>query len=107
MRKLNLSPVSCGKKGLYVDIGNGKKIVLIRADMDALPITEDTKLSYKSSNENMHACGHDIHTSMLLGTAEVLSKYKFDGKIRLMFQPAEEILEGAKDMIANNVLGIT
>ena len=104
LKKLNLSPVSCGKKGLFVDIGNGKNIVLIRADMDALPITEDTKLSYKSSNENMHACGHDIHTSMLLGTAEVLSKCKFDGKIRLMFQPAEEILEGAKDMIANNVL---
>lgn len=104
LRELNLNPIACGKKGLYVDIGNGENAILIRADMDALQIKEETELAYKSNNENMHACGHDMHTAMLLGTAEILSKYKFDGKIRLMFQPAEETLEGSKDMIANNVL---
>ena len=82
------------------------KTVILRADMDALPIPEKTNLSFKSTNGNMHACGHDMHTAMLLGCAEALTKNKdkFSGKIKLVFQGGEEILEGALDMIENGVL---
>ncbi len=74
----------------------------IRADIDALPIVEKTDVPYKSQNEGvMHACGHDIHTSILLGTAMVLNKIKEDlpGCVRLIFQPAEETIGGAKPLI--------
>ena len=104
--KNGLNPIRCGKCGLYVDIGNGNNYLLLRADMDALPIYEDTNLSYKCCNGNMHACGHDLHTTMLIGAALILKKYedKLFNKIRLVFQPAEEILSGAKDMIDGGVL---
>jgi hippurate hydrolase len=103
--KLGYTPVPCGKCGLYIDIGNNKnKIVLLRADMDALKIIEDTNLPYKSNNSSMHACGHDMHTTMLLGAAKLLKNFEFDGCIRLMFQPAEEIISGCKEMIENGVL---
>ena len=105
LTNLGYKPISCGKCGLYVDIGNTKEsIVLLRADMDALPILEDTNLSFKAANGKMHACGHDMHTAMLLGCAELLKNFQFDGCIRLMFQPAEEIISGAKSMISNGVL---
>ena len=83
-----------------------QKNVLLRADMDALPIQEETSLSFKSTNGSMHACGHDMHTAMLLGCAEILSKNKdkFSGKIKLVFQGAEETLEGARDLIESGVL---
>lgn len=81
--------------------------VAIRADMDALPVTEDTGLPYASKNHGvMHACGHDIHTSMLLGTAALLSQDldKLKGNIRLIFQPAEETIGGAERMIQQGCL---
>ena len=103
--KLGYTPIPCGKCGLYVDIGNSKeKVILLRADMDALKIKEDTNLIFKSLNGNMHACGHDLHTTMLLGCASLLRHFEFDGCIRLMFQPAEEIISGAKEMIKHGVL---
>ncbi len=85
---------------------NEKKCVLLRADMDALRMEEETDLPYKSKNGCMHSCGHDMHTAMLLGTAKILwnNKDKFSGTVKLMFQPAEEILEGALDMIENGAL---
>lgn len=95
-----------GKCGLICDINNNKnKTILLRADMDALPIKEEANISFKS-DRNMHACGHDIHTSILLGFAKIIKKYinELDFNIRLMFQPAEEILSGANDMIENGVL---
>ena len=85
---------------------NKGKTILLRADIDALPIMEDTGLSYSCKSGNMHACGHDMHTAMLLGAAEVLSSVRdgISGSIVLLFQPAEEILSGAKMCIQNGIL---
>ena len=84
------------------------QIIALRADMDALPIYETNEKPYKSKNEGvMHACGHDVHSSSLLGTAYILNELKseFGGTIKLVFQPAEEILPGgASIMIKEGVL---
>lgn len=76
--------------------------VAIRADMDALPITEETHLSYASKKPGiMHGCGHDVHTAILLGAARVLKEIEdtFSGTVKLFFQPAEETIGGANQMI--------
>lgn len=82
------------------------KTILLRADMDALPITEEADVDFGSNNGKMHACGHDMHTTMLLGAAEILKKHEkeLNGQVVLCFQPAEETFEGAKDMIEAGVL---
>jgi amidohydrolase len=72
-----------GKTGVIGELGQGKPIIGIRADMDALPIQEENDLPYKSSVEGvMHACGHDAHTAILLGTAKLLSGEEFPGTVR-------------------------
>jgi amidohydrolase len=97
-----------GVVGLIEGRNPSKKIVALRADMDALPITEANDVPYKSTVEGkMHACGHDAHTSSLLGVARILNELKgeFEGTIKLIFQPAEEKTPGgASIMIAEGVL---
>ena len=86
---------------------NNNKTVALRADIDALAIKEKNDIEFKSTNNGiMHACGHDGHTSILLGAAKVLSEMKdeLDGNVKLIFQPAEEGPGGAKPMIENGVL---
>lgn len=100
-------PQQCG--GGLVAVLNGKnpgKVFLLRADMDALLMKEESDVEYSCATGNMHACGHDMHTAMLLGAAKLLKSYenKIDGTVKLMFQPSEETLEGAKRMIAEGVL---
>lgn len=98
---------ACGKNGLVAVIGNGNgKTFLLRADMDGLPIKEESESGFACRDGNMHACGHDFHTAMLLGAAKLLKSHEteINGSIKLMFQPAEEILSGAKNMIENGVL---
>jgi len=86
----------------------GKKTIALRADMDALPIEESNSVSYKSTRAGvMHACGHDVHTSSLLGTAKILSELKgeFEGTVKLIFQPGEEKNPGgASYMIRDGAL---
>ena len=95
------------KTGLIAEIGSGQPIIALRADIDALPIFEQTNLSYASQNPGvMHACGHDFHQTSLLGAAELLKAMEEDlrGTIRLIFQPAEETSCGALEVIETGYL---
>ncbi|RAP43211.1 amidohydrolase [Rhodovulum viride] len=94
-----------GVVGLIKGKGGGNRRVGLRADMDALPIVEASGLPYASRNAGrMHACGHDGHTTMLLGAARYLAETRdFDGTVVLIFQPAEEGLGGARQMIAEGL----
>ena len=100
------TPERCGRAGVTATVGGGGKTFLLRADMDALPIKEETGLPFAAAGGNMHACGHDMHTAMLLLAAKILRAHERElcGTVKLMFQPAEEILAGAKDMISCGVL---
>ncbi|MGN1457353.1 MAG: M20 family metallopeptidase [Acutalibacteraceae bacterium] len=105
---MGYEPKDCGKCGVTVTVGGKKpgKVFLLRGDMDALPIKEESDVPFSSDNGNMHACGHDMHATMLLGAAKLLKDMEDDinGTVKLMFQPAEEVFEGAKDMIGAGVL---
>jgi hippurate hydrolase len=84
--------------------GNGSKRLALRADMDALPVSEQTGVDYSSQNAGvMHACGHDGHTAILLLAAKVLSERHFSGTLILIFQPAEEIGAGAQRLICDGL----
>ncbi|MBD2868724.1 M20 metallopeptidase family protein [Paenibacillus arenilitoris] len=96
-----------GGHGIVADLrGEGPgPVIALRADMDALPIREETALDFASERPGvMHACGHDAHTAMLLGAARLLQRRRFAGTVRLLFQPAEEINAGAKAMIEDGAL---
>ncbi|MBC1192583.1 M20 family metallopeptidase [Microcystis aeruginosa CS-558/01A06] len=96
-----------GVKGELAGKGSDRRILAIRADMDALPIQERTDLDFASRKPGiMHACGHDVHATVGLGVAMVLSRLSepLGGKIRFLFQPAEEIAQGASWMIREGVM---
>lgn len=109
--EMGYQPMDCGKAGLVATAGNADtgKTFLLRADMDALHIKEETDVPYRSTNGNMHACGHDAHTAMLLAAAKIIKYHEQElgGIVKFMFQPAEELLEGARDMIAHGVLEVS
>lgn len=112
LKKIGVNDIKkIGSTGLVALI-RGKnpnsKCIAVRAELDALPIIEDNLIEYKSKNNGvMHACGHDVHMSCLLGTAYVLNELKllFSGTVKLIFQPGEELLPGgASIMIKNGIL---
>jgi len=116
LKKLNIPYKEIAETGIIATIGKGGKKVALRADIDALEIEELNEREYKSQKRGlMHACGHDAHVAMLLGAAKILKKYESSllGEVRLIFQPAEELGDGAKKIIeegglegVENIFGI-
>lgn len=111
LRLAGIEPQTIATTGVLAEIKGRnpeKKTIALRADMDALPIEEANQVPYKSTNPGvMHACGHDVHTSSLLGTAKILQQVKdqFEGTVRLLFQPGEEKNPGgASYMIRDGAL---
>ena len=102
---MDYNPRWVGRCGVAADLNpNERPTILLRADMDALPIREESGLDFAAHNGNMHACGHDLHTAMLLGAARLLRNKEMTGNVRFLFQPAEELLEGAAEMIDYGIL---
>lgn len=107
LKDSGLEPHPCGH-GVTAELGReGGRTILLRADMDALPMPEESGESFSCpTGTEAHTCGHDFHAAMLLTAAKILKENedKLSGRVRFMFQPAEETFEGAKDMMANGVL---
>jgi len=103
---MGYEPVELINSGIVATVGNGGKTFLLRADMDALPVKEESGLDFASVDGNCHACGHDAHTAVLLGAAKMLKEQEADlkGTVKLMFQPGEELLTGAGAMIEAGLL---
>lgn len=107
LREYGLEPEDIGENGVTALIGkNEGKTILLRADMDALPIKEQSGLEFSSNNDYSHACGHDIHTTTLLTAAKLLKENEdqLQGRVKFIFQPAEELLVGGKAMIDAGIL---
>lgn len=109
LAEMGYEPKDCGKAGVIALAGGKKpgKTILLRGDMDALPIQEESGVDYASEVPGkMHGCGHDMHTAMMLGAAQLLKEHEdeIEGTVKLEFQPAEEIFQGSPDMIANGLL---
>lgn len=108
LKEIGLEPVRYGNSGISAIIDSGKegKCLLLRADMDALPMSEDNDLPFKATNGCAHTCGHDTHAAMLISAAKILNdnKDQFKGKVKLMFQSAEEIFKGSRFMIEHGIL---
>ena len=95
------------KTGLVAEIGQGEDVIALRADIDALPIEESADVPFRSLTPGvMHACGHDVHTSVMLGAALLLKQQEthLPGRVRILFQPAEESFGGAKTLIRAGAL---
>ncbi|MCH5275227.1 MAG: amidohydrolase [Lachnospiraceae bacterium] len=109
MKKLEeygLKPQECGE-GVTATLGSGGKVILLRADMDALPMPEESGLSFACpTKEQAHTCGHDFHAAMLLVAAKLLKEDEaaLKGTVKFMFQPAEETFEGSRNMIEHGIL---
>ena len=100
---MGYAPVRIGKYGVCADLVTDPALpwILLRSDMDALPVTEETGVFYASQNPGvMHACGHDSHMAMLLAAAEMLKDQKLPQNVRFLFQPAEESISGAEEMVS-------
>jgi amidohydrolase len=108
LKNLGIEVKRIAKTGVVGTLkGNGSKTIAIRADMDALPIQEENDVEYASQIPGrMHACGHDVHTAILLGTAKLLANMrdKLKGNVKFIFQPAEETTGGALPLIEEGVL---
>ena len=108
LKEFGYEPREICESGIVAKITGPKpgKVFLLRADMDGLVIQEKAGVSFRSENGRMHACGHDMHTAMLLGAARLLKQYQnqIKGTVKLVFQPDEEGFTGAKSMLAAGVL---
>lgn len=106
LQEYGLEPKVCGH-GITATLGSGGKCILLRADMDALPMGEESGEDFACpTGTEAHTCGHDFHAAMLLTCAKMLkeTENELNGTVKFMFQPAEETFQGAKDMIANGIL---
>lgn len=105
LRDYGLEPQACGY-GVTATLGSGGKCILLRADMDALPMIEESGEEFSSQTNAAHTCGHDFHAAMLLTAARLLKANgdALKGTVKFMFQPAEETFEGAKNMIEHGIL---
>lgn len=106
LKEYGITPVECGY-GVTATLGHGGKVLLLRADMDALPMPEKSGEPFAcKSGQAAHACGHDFHAAMLLTAARMLKENEdaLKGTVKLMFQPAEETFEGSKNMIEHGIL---
>ncbi|MEL7623846.1 MAG: M20 family metallopeptidase [Clostridiales bacterium] len=106
LREFGYEPKTVGKAGITATVGKPGPVILLRADMDALPITEESGLPFACTNGNCHACGHDFHTTALLGAAKLLKEYedRLPGMVLLVFQACEEGLDGMQDMLNHGLL---
>ena len=106
LKEYGLEPELCGRSGVVATVGKPGKCILLRADMDALPMAEESGLDFAATNGHCHACGHDTHPAMLLGAAKILKEHEaeLEGTVKFMFQPGEEVGTGANDMIENGLL---
>lgn len=105
--EMGYKPEIIGKCGVCATVGKPGKTFLLRGDMDALAINEESGLPFASQNSGVgHCCGHDLHTAMLLGAAKLLkeNENQLNGTVKLMFQPGEECLQGARAMIEDGIL---
>lgn len=105
LKEYGLKPEKCGH-GVTAVLGNGSPVLLLRADMDALPMKEMSGEEFACTNGHAHACGHDFHAAMLLSATKILKERESElkGTVKFMFQPAEETFEGSRDMIENGIL---
>ena len=106
LEKLGIEAKPCGH-GVSATVGKGGKCLLLRADMDALPMAEESGLDFACpTGTEAHTCGHDFHVAMLLTAAKMLKENEanLEGTVKFMFQPAEETFEGAKNMLENGIL---
>lgn len=106
LTEYGLKPKDCGY-GVTATLGKGGKVLLLRADMDALPMPEESGEEFACpTGKEAHTCGHDFHAAMLLTAAKMLKEKEdtLEGTIKFMFQPAEETFEGSKNMIENGIL---
>ena len=106
LREMGYEPQEICQSGVVATVGKPGKTFLLRGDTDALPMKEMTDLPFRSENGWAHSCGHDTHAAMLLGAAKLLKEHEdeLEGTVKLMFQPAEEILAGAKAMVEAGLL---